>query len=244
MALAEHASSPAAATGSGGGNPLVATTASFSPPAGSLLLAMALGGRSSGSLQVACTISSSPSQTWTVAANAQGAGVDNGGVAQIAYVYLASAPGSMTVSASLTNLSSGRSLVVKVITGALANQTGAASATKVQATASTDGTIGITTTAADSLVYGGSVCQNSNPSLTLNGSTSLVNDYNNTTATTRHVHWKANAVTVTPGAVTLGGTWSGAQKHEIAAFEVLAAPPPPIGKLVFKQQAVNRSYFY
>lgn len=246
MALAE-VSSPSVVTGAGGGNPLVATTGSFTPPSGALLLVMASCGRSSGGLQSACTVTSSPAQTWTVAPSpyAQGAGGNNGGTAQIAYTYLASAPGAMTVTATFTNVGAGRALVVKVITGADPDQSSAARAIKVQATNSTAGTLSITTTTANSLVYGTSVCPASNIALTLNGSTSLINDFNNSTGTTRHVSWKASAVTGTPGATTLGGTWATSTLFQIAAFEVLpAAPPIPIGASRIVSQAVRRSYFY
>jgi hypothetical protein len=245
VALAEDASSPSVVTGAGGGNPIVATTGSFTPPSGALLVAIAMGGRSSGSLQIAGTITSSPSLTWLVAAYAQGAGADNGGTVLIAYSYLVSAPGAMTVSVSLTNVAAGRVLVVKAITGAAASQVSAGTATKVQATNSTVGTVDVTTTAPNSLVYGGSVCQVSNTALTLNGTTSLVNDYNNSTGTTRHIAWKAAGLTGTPGVTTLGGTWATSTKFAIAAFEVLAAIPPPVPdrKLII-QQAVRRSYSY
>jgi hypothetical protein len=244
VALAEDASSPAVIASISGGNPLITTTASFTPPAGSLLVAMAISGRSSGALQTAITITSSPAQTWTVAANAQGAGADNGGTAQIAYTYLAAAPGATTVTASMTNVSSGRSFLVKVITGAAVSQSGAGVNTRVQATISTDGTISVTTTAPGSLVYGASDAIDGNSALTLNGATTLLNDFSNTTQASRYTHWKSAAVTVTPGATTLGGTYAAARKSSIAALEILQVIPPPIGDLVFKQQAVNRSYFY
>lgn len=244
MALAEDASSPAVIASTSGGNPLITTTASFTPPAGSLLVAMAISGRSSGALQSAITISSSPSQTWTVVANAQGAGADNGGTAQIAIAYLASAPGATTVTSSMTNVSSGRSFLVKVITGAAVSQAGAGANTRVQSVVNTDGTLSVTTTAVGSLVYGASVAIDGNSALTLNGSTSLLNDFSNATQTSRYTQWKSAAVTSTPGAVTLGGTYAAARKSAIAAVEILQIIPPPIGELTFKQQAVNRSYFY
>lgn len=243
MALAEDASSPAVITGTSGSNPLVSTTASFTPPAGSLLVAMAISGKSSGGLQTAITISSSPAQTWTVAANAQGLGVDAGGTAQIAYTYLAAAPGATTVSASMTNISSGRSFLVKVITGAAVSQAGAGVNSRVQSTASTDGTISVTTTAVGSLVYGASDAIDGNSALTLNGATTLLNDFSNTVQASRYTQWKSAAVTVTPGATTLGGTYAATRKCSIVAVEILQIIPPPIGVLVFEQQAVNRSYY-
>jgi hypothetical protein len=244
VALAEDASSPAVIASTSGGSPLITTTASFTPPAGSLLVVMAISGRSSGALQTAITISSSPAQTWTVPANAQGAGADNGGTAQIAYTYLAATPGAMTVTSSMTNVSSGRSLLVKVITGAAVSQSGAGVNTRVQSVVNTDGTISVTTTAVGSLVYGASDAIDGNSALTLNGSTTLLNDFSNATQASRYTQWKAAAVTGIPGAVTLGGTYAAARKSSIAALEILQIIPPPIGERVSRQQAVHRSYSY
>jgi hypothetical protein len=76
----------------------------------------------------------------------------------------------------------------------------------------------------------------------VNGATTTINDFNNTAQTTRNIAWKATSATGTPGATTLGGTWATASKFSVAAFEIIPFVPPPIGDLVYKQQAVNRSY--
>jgi hypothetical protein len=131
-----------------------------------------------------------------------------------------------------------------VITGAAVSQAGAGVATRIQNVVNVDGTISVTTTAVGSLVYGVSDAIDGNSALTLNGATTLLNDFSNGTQTSRYTHWKAAAVTGIPGATTFGGTYAAARKCSIAALEILQIIPPPIGERVSRQQAVHRSYSY
>lgn len=221
MAITEDASTPASpTTGTGAG---VLTTGSFSPPAATLLVALACGGWSStGTVNV--TIADSGSHTWTQGAKAQGAVASNFGVAAVYYCYLASAPGSITVSATYTGLSGGRFLAVRVLNGAAASQTGAGSATFTATSTSTTASVAITTTTANSLVYGASDAATSSTTFTPNGATTQIGTTNsNTTDGIACAAWRATSATGTPGATTLGGTWGAAEDGSVAAFEVLPA---------------------
>lgn len=226
MAIAEHASTPApvpTSPGTGTGN---ATTASFSPPASSLLLAMVAGGY--GSSTTGVTVTDSGAHTWTVGAVATGTGT-NKGVSKIYYCYLPAGATSITVTAAYTGLSGGRLLDVRVLTGTASDQSTAANASNVRATASTAGTLSVTPTTEDSRVYGISEDPDTAATYTANGSTTLLTNYNNTTDGVRLVSWRATATTGSldvGSPATFGGTWGSAQTSNVAAFEVLPAGPP------------------
>jgi hypothetical protein len=225
VAIAQDASTPAAVPGpigAGSGTPV--STAAFSPPSGSLLLAMVVGGW--GSSAGGITVTDSGSHTWTVGAVATGTGT-NKGVAAIVYTYLSSAPGSITVSAAFTGGGGGRLLDVRVLTGAAASQTGAATASTVRATASTAGTVSVTPTVVGSQIYGASDDPDTNATFTANGATTILTNYADTTDNVHMVSWKATATTTTTGSpITYGGTWGSAQTSNTVAFEVLPATGP------------------
>lgn len=225
MAITEDPSTPLIINKTGSGNPV---TAAFSPPSGTLLVALVAGGW--GSANPTVVVTDSGGHTWTVAATSSGTS-SIGGIAKIAYTYLTSAPGSITVTASFTGLSGGSMLAVRVLNGAKSSQTGAGSGVAQSAAGSTVGTVSITTTAAGSQVYGiNSSGTNSSITFAPNAATSVLpgtspnlGDYGDTSDSVRLVAWKATAVTGTPGATVLGGTWSSSTVNNEAAFEVLAA---------------------
>lgn len=115
MAIVEDASTPVPVDQNDGTS---LTTASFSPPAGSMIVAMAGIGWSNAASSITVA-DSSGGGNW--AGTFQNYSGGNGflGSAAIAYKYFATAPGSITVTATLNNTSGGpNALAVKVLTGA------------------------------------------------------------------------------------------------------------------------------
>lgn len=223
MGLAEDASSPAVATITGSG---AVTTASFSPPAGSLLVAMACSAFATSGNSTVVTLSDSGGHTWTQAVleqDARSASNNSGGTVGIWWTYLSTAPGAMTVSMSATNMGGGASLCVKVITGAASTQNGATAHSEFGATTNTTtGSTAITTTKAGSIVYGVVDDGEAGSTFTANAATTVINTYADSTDIVTIVDIKSG-VTGTPGSVTLGGTWSTTTDSRIALFEVLPA---------------------
>lgn len=241
MAIAEDASAPAVATGTGSGT---LTSASFSPPANTLLVAMVVGGW--GSSAMATTVTDSGSHTWIKIAEAVGTDTSNRGVASMWCTYLSSAPGSITVSVAYTNLSGGRYLAVKVLTGAASSQSSATGHTAVNGTtkSTTTGQITFTTTTTGSMVYGASDGPFNAAAMTAIAGSTLISSFNNTTDTIGAASWESTAATGTPGSTTFGGTWSTSDEGNVAAFEVLPLLSLPSESLfVPRGQAVARSYF-
>lgn len=224
MAITEDASTPVIVVGTSATS---LTTASFSPPANSLLLAV-VGVGWGNTVPTGATVTDSGGHTWTVAATAAGTVSGTGGLAKIAYTYLSSAPGSITVTATFTNLSGGSMLAVRVLTGAASSQAGAGSKTLVGVTNSTVGTVSITTTTTNSLVYGIGDDPERADTFAVNGATSMLTGtpsgtYLDATDAISLMGWKATSATGTPGATTLGGTWQSGTTSNISAFEVLPA---------------------
>lgn len=198
MAITEDGSTPAVAgavnLGSG-----TTTTASFSPPAGSLLVAIAGSDFHSGTLAI--TMSDSTGGTWTTGVNMAG----QSGRCLVSIRYLASAPGSMTVSAAFTTTGS-RFLAVRVLTGVNATQTGANSGTKTAASG-TAATFAITSMDTDAVAYGCSVVNSANRAFTPNAATTVFSTQTDASNGSNLVAWRSTS----PGAgaaVTYGGTWA------------------------------------
>lgn len=213
MAISEDASTPATVTRATSAAAL--TTASFSPPAGSLLVALSSWAAASGT-QTA-VISDSGVHTWTrpVRANASGAGD-----AEISYTYLSSAPGSITVTGTVTGGGTTEFLSVRVLNGASSTQTGATAAH----TSGTTPTIALTTTTVGSWVYGCLMdLASSQAALTANAASTTITWFNNTADGENAASFKASAATVSPGATTYGWAAGAADTYMLAAWEVLPA---------------------
>lgn len=243
LGLFEDASTPAVVTTTGTANP---TTASFSPPGGSLLVALVGGGW--GTPPTRAIVTDTSNQTWYTGAIETGLTATAGGLAMIAYAYVVSAPGSIMVTATFTGLSGGSLLAVRVLNNASPSQLGAGSGVAQQSTNSTTGTVNVTTTIAGSLVYGISDQTNQDFAYTANGATTIINAYLDPTDSTSLVAWKASAFTTTPGATSLGGTWATACKSNIAALEILPVTAPilsiipPTVQVI--SQAMERAAFF
>lgn len=244
--IAFDASTPAAPSHTGTTTPLV--TASYSPPAKSLVLAMAGAGWSNtAGVTMAC--SDSGSHSWTNPVNAIGTVAGNGGGVALFYTYFASAPGSITTSIAYGGSFStggGSFLDLLVFTGAAASQALAAVGSFVASTnvGTTTGTVGVTTTAPNSWVWGMSDSTTSNTTYTVNGNTVVDStDSNGTTDAITLVGWHGNGTTGVPGLTTFGGTWGSNQVANIAAMEILPANlwvPPSL----IMSQSIQRSNFY
>lgn len=245
LGLFEDSSTPAIVTTTGTSNP---TTASFSPPANTLLVAIVGGGWGT-PLPTKAVVTDSIGLTWLVGASVAGTKSTAGGVSLIAYTYLVTAPGPMMVGASFTNFSGGSLLAVRVLNNASPSQLGAGSAVSAPS-ASTAGTVSVTTTYAGSLVYGIGGDSGNNDVLTLNGATTALasGTYSDATDHITLVAWKATTLTGTPGATVLGGTWAAATSSAVVGLEILpvTAPilsvfPPTID--VFSQAAKRAAFF-
>lgn len=221
MAITEDGSTPAVAgavnLGSG-----TTTTASFSPPAGSLLVAIAGSDFHSGTLAI--TISDNQGGSWTTGANIAGQSCR----CLVSRQYLSSAPGSMTVSAAFTTTGS-RYLAVRVLTNVDSTQTGANSGTK-SASSGSAGTFAITSMDTDSVAYGCSIINSANRALTPNSATTVFS----TQIDSGNGSYLAAWTSTNPGtgsAVTYGGTWASSGGSNIGCgLEILpGAPPPPSG---------------
>lgn len=232
MAITEDASAPAVLKQTGTG---VSTTASFSPPSGSLLVVMASGGWYSGGAgsNTSCTISDSGGGgNWTDVVQVGQSGSGLHGNAAIGFKYFVAAPGSITVSVTWTNLTAGRYVSVKVLTGAASNQATAATATNDFTALTGTFTKAITTTATGSMVYGVVGNCTSGSLFTAAANTTELDDYNNATDSVSHCSWKSTSATGTPGSITLGETRStGTSQGSLAEREVLlgstSASPAP-----------------
>lgn len=228
MALAEDASAPAIQTVTGVGS---INTTTFSPPASSFVVAFVCAPWATTGNTIAITFSDSGSHTWAnpvLEASNHSSGNNAGGTIGIYTAYFATAPGSISLSASFTNQGGGSLLATKVFTGANSNQTGAATAKTDNGnpTNSTTSTTSITTTQTGSAVYGVTSDGNGNTSqtFTANGSTTSLDYWNSDMVDLIYVDFfKATSNTATPGPTTLGGTWGIATQSPIAMLEILPA---------------------
>jgi hypothetical protein len=221
VAIAEDATTPAVATASNNTTGII-TSASFSPPANSLLVVIVnVGYFTAASGTAAVTVSDSAGGTWTGGPFLGDSAADNSG---IWFQYLSSAPGSITVTATNSNHpAAGYQLAVRVLTGAAAGQgtgAGAGSATHATTPASTTATSSITTTTAGSWVYLGA-CGNAGSSFTAAAATTLIGSFTDSTDAEVLGAGRATAATGTPGATTLGFTAAAAVKTSWAALEIL-----------------------
>lgn len=218
--LSKDASTPAIAD-SVGNTSGVLSSASFSPPAGSLLVVVEnVSYRSSGHTPV-LSVTDSKSGTWTQGPHAYDTHFDGSAIFER---YLSGAPGAMTV--TLHNSDTGQagySLAVEVVDNAAAVQTGAGqSATGFGGGAGPGDESSITTTAAGSLVFVGSGWSTNGSPLTADAQTTTLQDYVDNTDISQALTGQS-AVTGTPGVTTLGWRGTVSEYSSWAAQEVLPA---------------------
>lgn len=237
MAIAEHAAAPAVnpTTGTGAVTPL--TTGSFSPPAGSLVIALcALGaGSSAGTITVTDSVGGGG---WAKVSKLGPA--SRYGVAAVAYKYFAAAPGSITVSAAFTGITGGRYLQIKTLTG-VSPSTPVGGTVAITPAASTSRTTAITRTVAGSYVAGIGVCNNqpTTASYTAAPATTELGDFwAGATDQCGMSAFKQTALTSAPGPATLGFTTTvgaaaptvrSSASYASTATETAAIVPLPTG---------------
>lgn len=222
MSITEDASTPTPVTTTGTTNP---TTASFSPPANSLLVAMVGGGWASAK-STSATISDSGGHTWNVGCQTNGSNATGtaGGCAYVFWTYLTSAPGAITVSAAFTNLSGGTLLDVRVLNGAASQQLGGGiGSQQVTGNVQTGANVAVPLSAAGSLVYGVIDDNNHNDVITAVAGTTLLKNYNDTTDSVSLASFQLATPASGPGTVTVGGTLAANAANNVAAMEIIPA---------------------
>lgn len=214
-----EATSPAVVTAQGSTTGVL-TTASFSPPANSLLVVTANVGFHASPNTAAITISDSKGGAYGTGAFKSDGRFDASGVW---YRYLTTAPGSMTVTFSDSNhAQAGNQLAVKVLTGTTASQATGGFVNY----ASPDNTSAlmarpVTTTQTGSRVY--LAAGGNNGTLTPNSATTTISAFVDNTDGESLGAGRSTSNTGTPGPVTLGWTNSKTGFFTYAAKEVLPA---------------------
>lgn len=210
MAIAEDASSPASVYAYSATSSSTVTTASFTPPANSLVLVM-VATATAGPIP-AISMSDSGSHTWT----AGPAKTDIGYVATAHYwCYFAASPGPITITAGNSPGTGDIYLTVRVLTGASPVQNGATIAV-ADDTATTSPLVPITTTTPGSVPYftaavlgGGTLTPNAN---TTNVAANTTSD---------DLAMGRAPATVTPGTETVGWSISSATYWVMSGMEIL-----------------------
>lgn len=219
MAITESGTAPAVVTNN---TAITFTTASFSPPANSLVVALvALDGN--GSTPTTGTVTDSGLHTWTRLARANGTG-GVGGTAEVWCLYTSTGLTNITVTVAATGGTAvGGQLAVKVLLGASSTQTGAVATIASNSSAANTS---ITTTVTASWVYGAVTNWLNSTAYTANGSTTTIAGHSDTTNGDWYAAFKASAATGTPGATTLGFTDTSASLN-LAMAEILASTAVP-----------------
>lgn len=226
MAISEDTGNQPVPVHTSGGSP--ATTASFSPQAGTLLVAM-FGANGPSGTAITATISDSLSGGWTLLKR-QNTSTSMGGTAEVWCRYLSSAPGSMTVTSTWTGADTGANLVVRSLLGAASVQNGA---TAGNGGSSIAPNVSVTPTQIGSWIYGALVDWTASTTMVNNANTTIIDQFNDTTNGDTYAGMKANAATSSLSATSYGCTNVNAA-FNIAFAEILAAPsaePVPLAPL-------------
>lgn len=222
MAIAESGTAPAVASGTGATPTL--STASFTPPAGSLLVALAA---LQWGLDGVCPhvgISDSLGGSWQQGPYQIGPDPTDTGFVTICARYV---PVSAAVSVAMSTfgLANGKFLAVKVLTGAAPLQRGAALSAARQLSA--DATLSITPRATGSVVYGLANSSLSAATFSPFGNTAVAGTFVNSTDGTSSAAWRQTTTTTAGTAVGLGGTWGTNEKTSVAAWEIMPVESMP-----------------
>lgn len=226
MALAEDASSPAIVESTGSGTSVA--TAAFSPPAGSLVVALAGYGWENGTGEGTgtATVADSSSGNWATQRQQLNTNASYYGRTLVGAHFFSSAPGSITVTvtfpASLDG--GGRYLVVKVITGADSTTPTGIMTGVAKTSSTTTYTMSVTPTYDGGLIYG--VLQQSATSATAtpNANSTEIDEWNNTTDSVGLAAFKTSSTTVAGVPITIGETESASGRGSISVIEVKVAP--------------------
>lgn len=228
MAILEDASSPAVFRSATDTTAQSGTSASFTPPAGSWLVAMCVNNlQNVPTSQPTLSISDSLSGAWTTLQNTPGAFSNSYPQAAVFGQFVSTGGQARTVTFNRGGTATADfSFAVKVLTGA----SGFGNVGSLAVRATTAMTTSVTTTKAGSVVYiaGGLGNQET---LTANANTTNIDLWDDGTNVSETVLAKSAAPTATPGATTFGWTRSGSASVDMtmALVEVLPAFPiaPP-----------------
>lgn len=237
MAVTEDASQPASVNTDTG---TTITTAAFSPPANTLLLAVIASNGVAGTATT-CTVSDSGSHTWTLYKRQNTNTASAGGSCEVWGCYTSSALSGITVNAHQTaGTANGILLSVKVLNGASSTQPGAVAGKESDSSAPTQS---LTTTQTGSYVYGSLADFSGTATFTANSSTTIMTQHSDTTNNNTYVTCKASASTGTPGATTYGFTAPATCAYNFALVEVLPGGGNIVPDVVVLQ-SVKRASFY
>lgn len=227
MGITQDASTPAVAQNATASGNATATTASFSPPAGLLLVAIIsvdYGGTLS---SITCT--DSGSHSWTQKVSNIPASTHNAG-AIFELQLPPAAVGSITVSGASSGASvNGASVQTQVLVlgGAATVQTSAATGTGGSSTSQSSGSASVTTTLNGSWVVIGGAVNTPETTVTPNGNTVTITNWQDATGGDTVLSGKQASPTGTPGATAFGWSWTTASTWAFAAAEILPAFPVP-----------------
>lgn len=209
-----------------------ATTASFTPASGTLLVALvSVDGAATAS--TSSVMSDSVAGAWTLLKR-QNTNVSGllGGASEVWCRYLVTSPGSMTVTStwSATGLNGGN-LTVRSLLGCDPTQNGA---TAGNGGSSVAPSAAITPTVLSSWVYGAILDYTSAASMTANAITTLIDQFQDSTNGDTWANFKATAATAALSATTYGFTNANAA-YNTAMAEILPlaggggpVQPPPV----------------
>jgi hypothetical protein len=216
VAISEGTSPTPGQVDSSSGGPS-ATTGTFSPPAGSLLVAIVSLVHASGTPSF--TVSNTGSAlTWTQQV------AETAGTQPWAAIYTAPNPASQSnitvTAADSTTQNALLQVDVRVVLGAASSQTGAA--TKIATGSASPGSAAITTTTVGSWVYI-AFGLNDDESITVSGNTTTINSDAASDRGAAVASGRQATATTSPGATTLGWTFGTSANWAIAMLEILPA---------------------
>jgi hypothetical protein len=211
MAISEDTGNQPVAVHPTGASP--ATTAAFTPQAGTLLVAM-VGINGPSGTAITATITDSLSGGWTLLKR-QNTSSSMGGTAEVWCRYLSSAPGSMTVTSTWTGGDTGATLVVRSLLGASSVQTGA---TAGVGGASIAPNTTLTPTQIGSWIYGALLDWSAATAMTANANTTI----NDATNGDTYAALKAATASAALSSTSYGCTTANAA-YNVAFAEILPA---------------------
>lgn len=214
-----------------------ATTASFSPQAATLQVALVA---ANGANNVATTVvmSSTVAGTWTLLKRENvNTGITTGGTTEVWCRYFSSAPGSMTVTATWSTGQTGGNLVVRSLLGAASTQTGASGGTGGDNVAPT---ATLTPTVLGSWIYGASLAWVSAITFTANAASSIVDQFVDSTNGGTWATFKGAASTSSLVSTAYGFS-NGTASYNTAGAEILPAATTPTPSPVIIESVMPRS---
>lgn len=193
------------------------TTAAFTPPNPSRLIAIAQMGNASAGANI--QISDSGGHVWTkivsIAANTNSCAIFTTTIASSASI-------TVTATDSINTDQPTLHLTIKVLNGSASSQTGAGTGSASDSSGTTShASCNITTTQNGSVVYGSILGGKTEIPDT---GTSIIHEFDPPTIVSGMVSAKLSVATVTPGAISIGATWStGNAQWVCCAAEILHA---------------------